>query len=701
MRKIGFVLLLTTFLTFIFYHPLPAKAEGILQEGFLDIDGDQTKQIYIIQKNNKVYIPLCTIANCLGINTEWDGKTNTITLTYPNQRQVKINLKSKKFYKEALWNSLGVIVYEGTTYVLKDDLESLIERKTGWDDQTNTFYVYMYVHPQQGYSVLKVLPYEGFQIKRNTIFFNVETLPQASWKLNGELRDFRLINHTKQSNIEEVQYAAFYKTDEGLNNQLLITQRKLPNGDQIIFIKGYAPKEDQVLEYKATPSDRIYGSAAYHYIDHGPLHTLLAEEPYRHHQRLTIKAGESLDQWYLFSRESLAVQDIYIKRAWEVSENYHKTNTWVTAEGTHRRTPVAYQDKKKYYNKNINNINLQASVPMLLLETLQVKHHRLLEDVVHNAKFTLVKWLGRNRFWHAGLDAAYLNRAYGLGRNYIDTRMSVDASLFLIRYGLMFDDQEAIEKGKQFKQYFLMLKEKGLTYQLNGGYLYPDYFSERQKKKTLVSLNHALYEMNYLYTLYHWLGDAEAKQLADEMLRFIHHSANRWITANGDFYYALSPEGKYYGKDYVNITYMDLFVTQSILHYAGLEDPVIQQLFKQKGKYLDQIKSPLYESHLHMDKIFQTFDQKISTKGGLFFSYPLQVKMAAEYDSAYFAYGAYHWIKGAERITFKQQTIPLDPKKKYMVILTKEKLYLLDKPIQEINVKAGELIFKAKDSSIE
>jgi len=111
---------------------------------------------------------------------------------------------------------------------------------------------------------------------------------------------------------------------------------------------------------------------------------------------------------------------------------------------------------------------------MLLIEALQHSDSRLIEDFIHNAKFSLFAMQGEDGFWRTELSAAYLNRAYKLGPNFIDTRFSVDASLFLVKYGLMFNDDEAVNKGKQFKNYFKMIDDQGLSYRYGEGRLYPD-----------------------------------------------------------------------------------------------------------------------------------------------------------------------------------------------------------------------------------
>lgn len=673
-RIVGIIFLLSVFFGGIF--TISVSAESTVKSVELKIDNNNISLSYI-EQNGKIYFHLRTITNNLGISTKWSSKDKTIYQSYPDGREVKIKTNSKQIIKESLTSYLDMLLYQGSTYVEKDSLRQITERQNVWNHDEQSLILFHDLYQQQGTSIISQLPYQGFHVKNHTITFELEGLPKASWKMNGELKDFRLIHKKKQSNIEEYQYAGFYKIGNSTSH-LLFTERILPNGDYIIYVKGYSTDYRQQLWQEVLPSEKVYGSNAYIYLNKDQFNTLLSVKEFNNQGYINLRAGQSIDQWYIFSKESLEIKNSLAKRAWDLSKDYHNTNTWVTAKGTYRKTPTPYQNK---VDKRNYNINLQASVPMLMLETLQIEQNRLFEDFIHNAKFTLISMQDADGFWRMGINAAYLNRAYDLGPDFIDTRMSVDASLFLLRYGLMYNDKEAIAKSKEFKNYFSMLKKKGLIYKDNKAVLYPDYYSERQRGKTLVSLNHALYEMNYLYTLYNWTDDIEAKGIADEMLAFIQSSSDQWLTNDGDLYYGLSPEGKYYGKDYVNVTYLDLFTAQSILRFMSMDDSKINILFEKKGEYLKTIKSPFYESNFQFDYLFNTFDQNISNKGELFMSYPLQVKRVEGLDTAYSAYGAYHFIKGIESISFKGRTIALNPTKKYIVVLTRDKIYLLDDPV--------------------
>ena len=664
MRKL-FLLVLIVF--FSLFQVTVTQGAEVLQAGKVNLDGASVDEAFLL-KDGKAYVPLKAITSRTNITLKWDAQAGLLVLTYPDFSSVRANTKTDRLYEQDTFSSADFLLSGGKTYINVQDLSKVAKREVVWDSGNRELFVYQYAYLGQNSSIMTTLPYEGLAVNENSVSLSVEGLPQASWQMEGELKDLRLINSSTQGGMEEIQVAAFYIQPSGVMSQLIITQRKLPSGDRMVFTRAYCPQGQQVLTLNTEADRRVYGSKAYHYIDRGALNESKYEEPFQPVQRLIINAGTSVDQWHILSQEDLTLVNPIAKRAWNASLDYHGSNGWVTPEGTYRSTPAEYLSKLQFSNQNIN---LQASTPLLLLDALKVQKSPLLDDFVHSAKFTLLKIQRKDGFWRTGLNVAYLNRAYNLGPDYIDTRMSVDASLFLVKYGLMFNDQESKSQGAHFKQFFSLMKAKKAVYSLQGGVLYPDYYSESQKNKSLVSLNHSLYEMNYLYTLYNELGDNEAKVLADEMRLFIKNSAQRWVAPNGDLYYALSPEGKYYAEDYVNITYVDLFVANGLLDYMEVKDAGIKDLLQKKGAYLDEIQAPQVESNLDVDTVLEKFDTQTSRKGDFFFPYPLEVKMSETGNQAYFACGTYHWIMGAESITYLGKTYALDPMEKYIVVLTK------------------------------
>jgi hypothetical protein len=691
MRKPA-IILLTLLLTFgVLAVPLfgagEAQGAALPLAGKLNVDGAGVPETFL-NDNGQIYVPIRPVAVQTGIALGWDDSAGALLFTYPDQSTQRGYVKSDRLVEQEYSSLADFLVSGGRTYINLNNLRSIVKRQVFWDQADNTLYLYRCANQAQGSSILQSLPYEGLDVVDNAVSFNLEGLPQASWQMEGELQDLRLVGTTTRGQVTEIQVAAFYTQTDGNLAQLLITQRKLPGGHRIVFTRAHSPRGQQVLQVITDQSSQVYGSKAYHYLDKGVLKEYQYEEPFINHQRLTINSGTSVDQWHLLSPVDLTLDNPISQRAWKASLEYHSSNDWVTPEGAYRSTPVEYSSNAQLRNKNVN---LQASVPMLLMDSLNTHSHPLLEALVHNARFTLFEMLGEDNYWRSGVNVTYLNRSYNLGPNYIDTRMSVDASLFLLRYGFYFGDEEAVRQGAWFKNFFVSRKSQNQVYALGGGFMYPDYYSESQKSKTLVSLNHAVYEMNYLYTIYNELGDPEAKTLADEIRLFINNSKDKWVSPNGDLYYALSPQGNYYAEDYVNITYVDLYVAKGILEYMEVKDAAVEGLLAKKETYLDSIAAPQFESHLEVDEVTEKFDVQSSRKGDFFYPYPLQVQMAEGAKQAHFACGTYHWILGGKSVTYLGRTYDLDPTEKYFITLTKWGLNVTgNKPIPLPEFEGGQ-----------
>lgn len=668
------ILLSTIILTILIscLFTLNAIAKSETEQGVLEIDGSRTTIDYKeIDKN--LYLPIVDISKELKMNLTWDGNNKSINLQYEDGSTATIYLNSKKLSRESLRTSIDTLLYKGVTYINIEDLEDIIDYNYYWDEHNKTLYTYLYAYPIQGKSIINYNNNNLYDLYAfdNTINFDVERLSKAEWEMNGELTDFRLISKSINMETTEYKYAAFYTTADNKVSQIVFTQRVLPNKDQMLLITGYSATDEQVFIQNVSNETNVYGSDFYIYKDKDPYHELITEKKHLDNSKIELSNNQSIDCWSIYSEEELEITDSYIKRAWESSKSASDSNEWINARGTNTDTPKAY---KNNYIFQDNNFNLQSSTPSLLLEAYQVVENRLLEDIVHNAAYTLIQNQDKDGFWHSGISVSYLNKSYQLGPEFIDTRMSVDASLFLLRYGQMFDNEKAIKCGMNFKNYFYMLKDEGLSYKKGNGTVYPDYYSANYNGKTLVSLNHALYEMQYLYTIYNWFGDEDSKELADEMLSYIENTVDNWVSPKGDLYYAYSTKSKYYANDYINVTYVDLFALQSILNYQNRGSDAIDYLYEQKGKYLDQKDSAYYESKINLEYIYNNFDGKLKNKGDLFVSYPVDIVKAEDKDFAYASYGGYVFVKGVESVTYNNKTLELEPENKYLLILTKDKV---------------------------
>ena len=124
------------------------------------------------------------------------------------------------------------------------------------------------------------------------------------------------------------------------------------------------------------------------------------------------------------------------------------------------------------------------------------------------------------------------------------------------------------------------------------GYYIADYFSENQTKKTHVSLNHALGEMNFLLQTYNDSGNQEYLDTALMIKKAVEDTGKDWINPeNGDLWYQINADFTFDGNDYPILTLVDL--TKSISLFTEMEipyDPVLIQLIESKIDFIIENK---------------------------------------------------------------------------------------------------------------
>lgn len=135
-------------------------------------------------------------------------------------------------------------------------------------------------------------------------------------------------------------------------------------------------------------------------------------------------------------------------------------------------------------------------------------------------------------------------------------------------------------------------KERGNVIETENGYYIADYFSENQTRKTHVSLNHTLGEMNFLLQTYQDSGNQEYLDTALMIKKAVEDTGKDWINMeNGDLWYQIDADFKFDGNDYPILTLVDL--TKSISLFTEMDipyNPVLIQLIESKIDFIIENK---------------------------------------------------------------------------------------------------------------
>lgn len=194
-------------------------------------------------------------------------------------------------------------------------------------------------------------------------------------------------------------------------------------------------------------------------------------------------------------------------------------------------------------------------------------------------------------YWETLPRSEWLWKDYQIGAGFYDTRFNTDIAMLLLKGYQKYGSQSFLQAAERYSYYLLKHMENNhyKNYGTAEGWLVADYAWKQPHKKTHVSLNHQLQEMNFLYHMYLQTDQIFYKEFADLLLYGIKNSADRWIKPDLDLHYAYLNNGSMGLSDYPFLTYNDLVEAQSVmLQIYEMADPDIDELMASKKQWMDQ-----------------------------------------------------------------------------------------------------------------
>ncbi len=204
-------------------------------------------------------------------------------------------------------------------------------------------------------------------------------------------------------------------------------------------------------------------------------------------------------------------------------------------------------------------------------------------------------------YWETMPRSEWLWTDYGIGAGFYDTRFNTDIAILLLKGYQKYGDQNFYDAAAKYSYY--LLKHIDLHHEINfgeaEGWLISDYSWKQPHKKTHVSLNHQLHEMNFLYEMYLETNQEFYREIADTLLYGVKNTKDKWIKPNHDLHYAYLGNGKVGLQDYPFLTYNDLVASQKILlRIYGRIDPDLAELMAHKKQWMDQTGVKGYRTDL-------------------------------------------------------------------------------------------------------
>ncbi|MBR8658640.1 MULTISPECIES: hypothetical protein [Brevibacillus] len=298
--------------------------------------------------------------------------------------------------------------------------------------------------------------------------------------------------------------------------------------------------------------------------------------------RMPVQAGLVSEVWALESshplvpwdREQFAsvwlALDLQRKAKWLYDGYYYQSpSTYVPT------SPAAYWRIPENY---------------VLRSLLFTGQSRVAEDMAYVMLDASVQNQEAEGYWKTLPRSEWLWQDYGIPDGYYDTRFNTGAAELMLKGCQQYREERFCQSVKKYAAFFrdYAARHHFVVDGVNVGWLVADYAHPGGNKKTHVSLNHQLAEINFLLNLYLQEGNPTDRELAEIMLNGVVNLGAKWVAPNGDLHYARFPDGSFGRTDYPYLTYNDLRETQRLYRAVyGRDEPVLDQLIRSKRAWMN------------------------------------------------------------------------------------------------------------------
>ncbi|WP_285395290.1 hypothetical protein [Lysinibacillus sp. fls2-241-R2A-57] len=299
------------------------------------------------------------------------------------------------------------------------------------------------------------------------------------------------------------------------------------------------------------------------------------------------------ENWVLVAQEPLFKKEQALDE-WisQSTKHYKEINKWYTAEGPYTKLPWSIEPETKLgYGRNL--VRVQDKKALNYYETTQ---ERYFYDLLLNSIANLFIFQGDKKgLWETEYTSTWLKKDYGINAPYIDTRHNEKIALFLKEAGNILDIKELKNSTIIYADFLVNQAKNGNIIEVpKGGYLVTDYYSPKQAKKTHVSLNHALGEMNFLLETYQQTKEESYIDVARNMRRGVESIGEKWLRENGDVWYQVNGDFTFEGTDYPLLTLEDLLKSQQTWEAVGEKrSEIFDRLIRSKTQYLVESKQEI------------------------------------------------------------------------------------------------------------
>ncbi|WP_404356536.1 hypothetical protein LG291_23425 [Cytobacillus firmus] len=312
--------------------------------------------------------------------------------------------------------------------------------------------------------------------------------------------------------------------------------------------------------------------------------------------KLSAEKGKLAEQWFMLSKGELFTKSQEHENWINYQiDSYKEANGWLTVGGPMKKLPWSIEP----YTKHGYGRNLGVMVDREAIDRYISTKERYYYNLMINSAADLYEYRKEKgtKIWETEYTSTWLKNAYGLTAPYIDTRHNEFIGLYLAKIGEELGSSELMKARLHYADYLLGQIKEGNVIKVDDGLLIADYFSPYdQKQKTHASMNHVLGGANLLLDCYEQSGEEKYLEAAKKIRQAIENLGTAWIRENGDLWYQVNPDLTFAGNDYEQLTVVDLLKHQRNWESIGENrSPVIDQLIESKANYLGKEKAILLD----------------------------------------------------------------------------------------------------------
>ncbi|MFK2827240.1 S-layer homology domain-containing protein [Bacillus sp. B190/17] len=366
------------------------------------------------------------------------------------------------------------------------------------------------------------------------------------------------------------------KNGSAIQNEIMVGKNYISVQEQMDYSKDQRSVIRKLLDERES----------YEVVTDALKHTVTAQVNVEVREKAISESWLLLSEKPLFAKEKN--RDEWFKRT--IIE-YTSINNWLTADGAYTKLPWSIEPARQMgYGRNVGR--LQGGVYLTVYNENKERYFRDLVvnsltdlDVLSGGELTA----GKNPIFETEYTSSRLKSDYGLTAPYIDTRHNENAALFLKNIAEALSISQLKGANLRYADFLVSQKELGNVIPVTASsYLIADYYAPgNQKAKTHASLNHALGEMRFLLESYKQTKNTAYLTTARQVKAGIENLYPLWVRTNGDLWYQVNSGHTFDGKDYENLTLMDLLLSQDVFAETGIaRSETFDKMIRTKTKYL-------------------------------------------------------------------------------------------------------------------